>query len=81
MANVGSARGMEALVRDSHVLRQSGDVARYPPFCVARRAMPIAGGAVFRCRTLEWVVGNIPQKNQHDQSALRDELPKLNDSG
>ena len=27
---------------------------------------PIAGGAVFRCRTLEWVVRGIPKKNRHD---------------
>ena len=27
--------------------------------------MPIAGGAVFQCRTLVWVVRNIPQKNRH----------------
>ena len=24
---------------------------------------PIGGGAVFRCRTLEWVVRNIPKKS------------------
>ena len=24
--------------------------------------MPIDGGAVFQCRTLEWVVRNIPKK-------------------
>ena len=23
------------------------------------------GGAVFQCRTLEWVVRNIPKKNRH----------------
>ena len=27
-----------------------------------RGGVPIGGGAVFQCRTLEWVVGNIPQK-------------------
>ena len=27
-----------------------------------RGAMPIDGGAVFQCRTLEWVVRNIPKK-------------------
>ena len=27
--------------------------------------MPIAGGAVFQCRTLVWIVRNIPQKNRH----------------
>ena len=27
---------------------------------------PIGGGAVFQCRTLEWVVRNIPQKTRHD---------------
>ena len=26
---------------------------------------PSGGGAVFQCRTLEWVVRNIPQKNRH----------------